>query len=152
MLSRTLISLFTAAVLGGGVLAAPAQAAPVNAAQAEPKKENPGPFAWGSHYILAGTTETFAPLKADLPAGTTLTLDEGAELEGLRNDGWSISVTDNIMTVTAPRHAERRYEIPVIVSYPDGTHEATVVVDVDYLVDTGGVRLSARELGKLSSR
>ena len=152
MLSRTLTSLFTAAAVGGGILAAPAQAVPAPLTQGEAREESPGPVAGRSYYILAGTTESFAPLRADLPAGTILSLDEGAELEALRSDGWSIIVADNVMTVTAPRHAEYRYEIPVLVSYPDGTREAAVVVmDVDYLVETSLIRLSAREIGKLSS-
>ncbi|RSZ63885.1 hypothetical protein EAH68_06525 [Corynebacterium hylobatis] len=91
-------------------------------------------------------------MRGDAPVGSGLRLKKGGELEALRNDGWSISVTDSVMTVTAPRHAEYRYEIPVIVSYPDGTHEATVVVmDVDFLADTSLILLSARGLGKLSA-
>ncbi|MGP6175131.1 Rib/alpha-like domain-containing protein [Corynebacterium sp. A21] len=140
MLSRKLFSVLTTVAIAGTALIAPAistplaRAAEVTAAQASPEIPDPQLFTYPSTYLLQGDTDTFTPLSDDLPAGTTLTLDEGTALEELRAGGWSISVADNILTVTAPRHAEGYYQIPVIITFPDQSTQTTAVtMNVDYL-------------------
>ncbi|AGF71739.1 Rib/alpha-like domain-containing protein [Corynebacterium halotolerans] len=142
MFSRKLFSALTAAAIGGTALVAPitstpqAHAAEVAGGQTSREVADPQLFTYTSLYILQGDTDTFTPLRDDLPAGTALTLDEGAGLEELRADGWSLSITDNILTVTAPRHAEGYYRIPVLVTHPDqSTQASSAVVFVDYLAD-----------------
>lgn len=144
MLARKLFSVLAAAAVGGTALAAPTISAPLAAAsetvagQTSPQIADTQPFSCPSYYLLEGDTDTFTPLRDDLPAGTTLTLDEGAALEALRADGWSISVTDSVLSVIAPRNAEGNHQIPVIVTYPDqSTQAASVTIFVDYLVDIG---------------
>lgn len=145
MPARKLFSLLTAAAVGGTALVAPAISTPLAhasetvTAQASPEIAGTDQtFDPMNYYLLAGDTGTFDPLtfRTELPAGTTLTLDEGEALEALRADGWSLSATDSVLTVTAPRHAEGDYQIPVLVTYPDQSIQASwVEVFVDYLVD-----------------
>jgi hypothetical protein len=155
VLSRTLVSLLTAAALGGTLLAAPAQAAPTGSSLVDraQKEEVSGLFTQRDYHIFPKVPETIAPLKPTLPAGTTLTLDEGAELDRIRGYGWSIAVSDNIMTVTAPGRAEGYCAVPVIVTHPDGSDEATdVIMYVDYMIDTGFLGSVLRTLTSSSPR
>lgn len=143
---RKLSAMLAAFAVSGGVLAAPVVAAPLapaaETAQASPEAPETQLFAYPRLYLLQGETDAFAPLREDLPAGTALTLDEGEALAALRAEGWAISVADSVLTVTAPRHAEGDYEIPVVVAFPDQTAQATSLpVFVDYLAD---VPLSVR--------
>lgn len=143
---RKLSAMLAAFAVSGGVLAAPVVAAPLapaaETAQASPEAPETQLFAYPRLYLLQGETDAFAPLREDLPAGTALTLDEGEALAALRAEGWAISVADSVLTVTAPRHAEGDYEIPVVVAFPDQTTQATSLpVFVDYLAD---VPLSVR--------
>lgn len=79
-------------------------------------------------------------------------LNEGAATRELRDNGWSISITDNVLSVTAPRSAEGNYQIPVIITYPDqSTQTASVTISVDYLVDINLSSLLSRELSFQSS-
>lgn len=137
---RKLSAMLAAFAVSGGVLAAPVVAAPLapaaETAQASPEAPETQLFAYPRLYLLQGETDAFAPLREDLPAGTALTLDEGEALAALRAEGWAISVADSVLTVTAPRHAEGDYEIPVVVAFPDQTAQATSLpVFVDYLAD-----------------
>lgn len=143
---RKLSAMLAAFAVSGGVLAAPVVAAPLapaaETAQASREAPETQLFAYPRLYLLQGETDAFAPLREDLPAGTALTLDEGEALAALRAEGWAISVADSVLTVTAPRHAEGDYEIPVVVAFPDQTAQATSLpVFVDYLAD---VPLSVR--------
>lgn len=137
---RKLSAMLAAFAVSGGVLAAPVVAAPLapaaETAQASPEAPETQLFAYPRLYLLQGETDAFAPLREDLPAGTALTLDEGEALAALRAEGWTVSVADSVLTVTAPRHAEGDYEIPVVVAFPDQTTQATSLpVFVDYLAD-----------------
>lgn len=143
---RKLSAMLAAFAVSGGILAAPVVAAPLapaaETAQASREAPETQLFAYPRLYLLQGETDAFAPLREDLPAGTALTLDEGEALAALRAEGWAISVADSVLTVTAPRHAEGDYEIPVVVAFPDQTAQATSLpVFVDYLAD---VPLSVR--------
>ena len=143
---RKLSAMLAAFAVSGGVLAAPVVAAPLapaaETAQASPEAPETQLFAYPRLYLLQGETDAFALLREDFPAGTALTLDDGEALAALRAEGWAISVADSVLTVTAPRHAEGDYEIPVVVAFPDQTTQATSLpVFVDYLAD---VPLSVR--------
>ncbi len=138
MLSRKLFSvLATGAALAALTISTPlAGASETVAEQTAQEIADTQPFTYPSYYLLAGDTDTFAPLRDELPAGTTLALEEGSALEALRADGWAISVTDNLLSVTAPCDGEGDYRIPVIVTSPDqSTQAASVGIFVDYLVD-----------------
>ncbi|MCS5478095.1 hypothetical protein NYP18_00305 [Corynebacterium sp. YIM 101645] len=140
MLSRTLISLFTAAAVGGGVLAAPAQAAPTGSSLGDLVQKNgvEGPLTQNRYRVLAGIPATITPLKTTLPAGTTLSLQEGAELDGLIARGWSITINDNVMAVTPSINAEGYCAIPAVVNHPDGSDESVdIVMYVDFPLDLG---------------
>lgn len=113
VLSRTLFSLLSAAAVGGGILSAPAQAAPAGSSIVNwvKKEEIPGPFTQSSYHVFPNIPETFAPLKRNLPSSTTL---------------------------TALGRAEGYCAVPAIVNHPDGSHEAVdIIIYVDYMIDTG---------------
>jgi hypothetical protein len=141
--SRTLISLLTAAAVGGGALAAPTQAAPAAdltqqlAGQSEPTQTDAEKYSVSyGIFVMHGETATGTPLEDDLPAGTVVTLEEGAALASFRSHGWIISMTDNTLSVTPPETIDGRFEIPLLVTYPDQSTEAAIArISVDYYVD-----------------
>lgn len=145
MLVRKLCSVFAAVSVSGTVLASPFILAPSShASEAVVKQTSPGApnptedFHPMSYYLLAGDTDTFDPVafRTELPTGTTLELEEGAAVDALRAEGWTISVTNSFLTVTAPRSAEGDYQIPVVFTLPDdSTQVSFVTMNVDYLVD-----------------
>lgn len=146
-----MFSLFTAIAVSGTAWSVsvipipPAPASEILTTQVSPVTVDPQPLTHRSYYLLAGDTDTFAPLKAELPTGTTLMLNEGATLEAFRDNGWSISVADNVLSVTAPRSAEGNYQIPVVITYPDqSTQAVSVTIFVDYLVDINLSSLAPR--------
>lgn len=140
VISRTLISLLTAAAIGGTVLAAPAQAAPAGSSLGDlvQKDEVEGPLTQDSYRVLAGVPATITPLKTTLPTGTTLSLEEGAELDRLIALGWSITINDNVLNVTPSNNAEGYCAIPAVVNHPDGSDESVdIVMYVDFPLDLG---------------
>lgn len=149
MLSRKLISLLTAVAVSGGLLAAPATAETTYQV-VEQTDADKHPVTYNGIYVMHGETATSTPVEGtDLPAGTVVTLEEGAAVESLRAEGWDISLTDNVLSVTPPVTVDGNFEIPLLVTYPDASTETvTVKVGVDYYVDIPGwVMLSARLLG-----
>lgn len=138
MLAKKLFSIFVAASVGGGVLAAPAQAAPTGSSLVDrvEKKEVPGPLTEHRYHVYAGVPVTMAPLKPNLPAGTTLALEEGPELERLKRLGWSLALTDNVMAVTPSINAEGYCAVPAIITHPDGSDESVdIIMYVDFPLD-----------------
>lgn len=147
MLSRKLISLLTAVAVSGGLLAAPATAETTYQV-VEQTDADKHPVTYNGIYVMHGETATSTPVEGtDLPAGTVVTFADGAAVESLRAEGWDISLTDNVLSVTPPVTVDGNFEIPLLVTYPDASTETvTVKVGVDYYVNIPGWVLSTAAL------
>lgn len=78
--------------------------------------------------LIAGKTTTITPITTALPPGTTFTLIEDANMLALYAAGWAFSVaTDGKVTVAAPETTAGDAMVQVLVGYPDGSSETTLV-------------------------
>ena len=147
MLSRKLFTVFVAAAVSGGLLAAPATAETTSQV-VEQTDADKHPVAYYGIYVMHGETATSTPVEGtDLPAGTVVTFADGAAVESLRAEGWDISLTDNVLSVTPPVTVDGNFEIPLLVTYPNtSTETVTVKIFVDYYVDIPGWVLSTAAL------
>ncbi|MGV0388799.1 Rib/alpha-like domain-containing protein [Corynebacterium sanguinis] len=78
--------------------------------------------------IDAGATFYAQPNNIEHPVDTTVTLVPSQELESLQEDGWTIEGDTGIgFFITAPRTATTGAQLPLTVTYPDGTTEPTSI-------------------------
>ncbi|QGU03442.1 Rib/alpha-like domain-containing protein [Corynebacterium comes] len=136
MLPRKLFSVFVAAAVSGALLAAPATAEPTHqVVEQTDADKHTVTYHW--IYVMHGETATSTPVEGtDLPAGTVVTFADGAAVESLRAEGWDISLTDNVLSVTPPVTVDGSFEIPLLVTYPDNSTETvSAEISVDYYVD-----------------
>ena len=147
MLSRKLFAVFVAVAVSGGLLAAPATAETTSQV-VEQTDADKHPVTYYGIYVMHGETATSTPVEGtDLPAGTVVTFADGAAVESLRAEGWDISLTDDVLSVTPPVTVDGNFEIPLLVTYPDASTETVPVkIFVDYYVDIPGWVLSTAAL------